>query len=67
LEGEKYKRIIDKIKPEKIQDWYQRRNLYLVCNRKIDDVLFSSKLVDDLASGFKLIAPFYYYWQNIKL
>jgi uncharacterized protein (TIGR02453 family) len=67
LEGEKYKRIIDKIKPEKIQDWYQRRNLYLVCNRKIDDVLFSSKLVDDLASGFKLIAPFYYYLQNIKL
>ncbi len=39
LEGEKYKRIIDKTKPEKIQNWYQRKNMYLVCNRKIDDTL----------------------------
>jgi len=67
LEGEKYKRIIDKTKPEKIQDWYQRRNLYLVCNRKIDDALFSRTLVDELASGFNLIAPFYHYLQKIRL
>ena len=67
LEGEKYKRIIDKTKPEKIQNWYQRKNMYLVCNRKINDTLFSSKLVDDLASGFNLIAPFYHYLQKIKL
>jgi len=65
LEGEKYKRIIDKTKPEKIQDWYQRRNMYLVCNRKIDDVLFSNKLVDDLACGFNMTAPFYHYLQKI--
>jgi len=31
--------------------------MYLVCNRKIDDTLFSSRLVDDLACGFNLIAP----------
>ncbi len=67
LEGDKYKRIIDKSKPEKIQDWYQRKNMYLVCNRKIDNVLFSSKLVDDLIYGFGLIAPFYHYLQKIKL
>jgi len=67
LEGEKYKRIIDKSKPEKIQDWYQRKNMYLVCNRKIDDTLFSSKLVDDLAYGFGLIAPFYHYLQKITV
>ena len=67
LEGEKYKRIIDKTKPEKIQNWYQRKNMYLVCNRKIDDTLFSNKLVDDLASGFNLIAPFYHYLQKIRI
>ena len=65
LEGEKYKRIINKSKPEKIQDWYQRKNMYLVCNRKIDDALFSSKLVGDLKSGFNMIAPFYHYLQKI--
>ncbi len=67
LEGQKYKRIIDKDKPEEIQNWYQRKNMYLVCNRKIDDTLYSSKLVDDLQYGFGLIAPLYRYFQRIKL
>jgi uncharacterized protein (TIGR02453 family) len=67
LEGEKYKRIIDKSRPEAIQNWYQRKNMYLVCNRKIDDTLFSSKLVDDLISGFNMIAPVYHYLQKITL
>jgi uncharacterized protein (TIGR02453 family) len=65
LEGEKYKKIFDKNKPKEIRNWYQRKNLYLVCNRKIDDILFSSKLVDDLVSGFNLIAPLYHYLQKI--
>lgn len=64
LEGEKYKRIIDKNKPEEIQDWYQKKNMYLVCNKKIDDRLFSRELVDDLKYGFGLIAPFYRYLQR---
>ena len=67
LEGEKYRRIIDKNKPEKIRHWYQRKNMYLVCNRNIDDTLFSSKLVDDLIFGFNMIAPFYRYLQRITL
>jgi uncharacterized protein (TIGR02453 family) len=67
LEGEKYKRIIDKSKSEQIQNWYQRKNMYLVCNRKIDKILFSTKLVDDLASGFNLIAPFYHYLQKVVM
>jgi uncharacterized protein (TIGR02453 family) len=64
LEGENYKRVIDKTKPETIQSWYQRKNMYLVCNRKIDDALFSKKLIDDLACGFDMIAPFYHYLQK---
>jgi len=67
LEGEKYKRIIDNSKPDIIQNWYQRKNMYLVCNRKIDDTLFSGKLVDDLIYGFSMIAPFYYYLQQFIL
>lgn len=65
LEGEKYKRIIDKTQPENIQHWYQRKNMYIVCNRKIDKILFSSKLTDDLSSGFKMIAPLYHYLQKV--
>ncbi len=67
LEGEKYKRIIDKNKPEKILNWYQRKNMYLVCNRKIDKTLYSDKLIKDLATGFNLISPLYHYFQKINL
>jgi len=61
LEGEKYKRILDKNKPDEFQNWYQRKNFYLVCNRKIDSRLFSNKLIDDLVSGFEIISPIYQY------
>ena len=66
VEGEPYKRIIDKSKPKEIQEWYQRKNLYLVCNRKKDMNLLRVKLVDDLVSGFKIISPFYHYLWDIK-
>ncbi|MFC2038687.1 DUF2461 domain-containing protein [Chloroflexota bacterium] len=66
IEGDKYKRVLDINKPEEIQEWYQRKNLYLVCNRKTDDRLLSRELIDDLVAGFRLIAPFYnYMWKTI--
>lgn len=67
IEGEQYKRIIDPDKPPEIQEWYQRKNLFLVCNRKIDDVLFSKELVDDLISGFGLLAPLYHFLRTVVL
>lgn len=66
LEGDKYKKILDAAKPAEIQDWYQRKNFYLVCNREIDACLFSRRLVDELLAGFDLIAPFYHYLLKLK-
>lgn len=66
LEGEKYKRVFDETQTREIQDWQQRKNLYLVCNRKIDDRLFSDKLVDDLVSGFSLLADFYHFLLKVN-
>lgn len=66
VEGEKYKKVINEAIPAEIQDWYQRKNFYLVCNRKIDERLFSSELVDDLLSGFNMVAPFYRYLYKLK-
>jgi hypothetical protein len=65
LEGDKYKRIIDKSKSEKIQTWYQRKSMYLVCNRKIDKTLFSRKLINDLKHDFNMLAPLYQYLQKV--
>ncbi len=67
VEGEKYKRILNDNIPEEFQDWYQRKNIYLVCNRRTNDCLFSRKILDDLISGFGLIAPFYHYLWRLKL
>jgi len=66
VEGEKYKKVLNENKPEEIRDWYQRKNFYLVCNRKIDQRLLSGHLVDDLLSGFNLVAPFYHYLMQLK-
>jgi Conserved hypothetical protein (DUF2461) len=60
IEGDKYKKVFDETKPKEIQDWYQSRNLYLVCNRQIDGDFFSVKL-DNLLSGFKMVSPFCHY------
>ncbi|UCH64210.1 MAG: DUF2461 domain-containing protein [Fidelibacterota bacterium] len=67
IEGQQYKRIIDSDKPPEIQEWYQRKNLFIVCNRKIDDILLSRELVDDLISGFGLLAPLYHFlWTAVE-
>lgn len=67
LEGEEYKKILDETKPGEVQNWYQRRNLYLVCNRKIDNRIFSREFIDDLVLGFDILAPFYHYlWKITK-
>lgn len=67
LKGEKYKKIIDASKPPEIQDWYQLKNLYLTCNRKIDNRFFTRDMVDDLISGFKLTIPLYHYLWKVKV
>lgn len=66
LEGETYKRILDERKNEEILNWYQRRNLYLICRRAIDKRLFDRALLDDLIYGFRVLAPFYQYLRELK-
>lgn len=66
LEGEKYKRIINPNLPKDLNEWYQRKELYFVCNRKIDERLFSPVLIDDLIEGFGKIAPIYNFFLGLR-
>ena len=66
VEGDRYKKVLDPEKPADILEWYQRKNLYLVCNRAIDHRLFSPELVRDLTEGFGLLADFYRFLLSIK-
>ncbi|UCE24610.1 MAG: DUF2461 domain-containing protein [Candidatus Zixiibacteriota bacterium] len=61
LAGELYKKVFDPVKPEAIQTWYQRRNLYLVSNHKINRRLFGTGIADELAKGFGTLAPLYHF------
>lgn len=64
VEGEEYKREIKNNQPEKIQVWYQKKNLYLVYRSKINRRLFKRDLLDELISSFSLLAPLYHYlWE----
>jgi len=61
LEGKKYKRIFDKSIAIELQEWYQRKNFYLVCNKKQDENLFSNKLTNELIKGYNLLSDYYNY------
>jgi uncharacterized protein (TIGR02453 family) len=59
LEGERYKRPLNPALPEDLQQWHQRKNLYLICNRAADSRLFTCGICDDLREGFAFLAPVY--------
>jgi len=66
MEGEKYKKIINPHLPEELKDWYQRKEIYFTCNRKIDERLFSTELVKDIADGFSLLEPVYHFFIDLR-
>lgn len=66
IEGDMYKRKIANDLPEELQTWYQKKNLYFTCNKKIDEDLFSNKLVSNLIEAFEALKPIYYFLLKIK-
>lgn len=66
LEGDAYKRLIKPDVPEDLLPWYQKKNFYLACNRKLDDRLWSVGILEDLKSGFQELADFYHYLLDLK-
>lgn len=66
LEGEVYKRPLDKTKIGDAFDWYQRKNIYFMCTKKIDSKLFEKGLADDIRICFELLKPFYAFLWKVK-
>ena len=60
-----YKRKIANDHSEEIQLWYQCRSFYLSCNRKQDELFFSSGLVDEISFAFHTVKPLYQYLREI--
>lgn len=66
IEGEKYKRTINPDLSAELNEWYQRKEIYLTCNREIDGRLFSPELTDDVINGFKLLEPMYNFFLGLR-
>lgn len=60
LGGEDYKRPVKKIVlPDDIGKWYNKKRFYIDCDYPLDDVFFSSKLVDKITKVYKDLIPLY--------
>jgi len=59
IEGEVFKRPLKTDLPEELQDWYNRKNIYLVSNTRVEGDCIGQELVSELMFGFKALAPFY--------
>ncbi len=57
--GGDYKKRIPNSLPEKLQPWYQKRNLYVNSTRKIDSTFYSAGLKDDIENYFRDNAGLY--------
>ena len=66
LEGERYKRILNSTHPEPLQEWYQRKNVYLVSSCEAGSRLFTRGIYHDLCEGFTLLSPMYEFLWQIK-
>jgi len=59
IAGDRYVRPIHNPHGQALQDWYQSKSFYLVRECAADELLFSPELLDELESGFHLLAPLY--------
>ena len=67
IEGEAYKKRIENRLPEKLQEWYQKKNLYLMTTTDIGDELFNGDIAAALESGFKSLEKLYKFLWRIKV
>jgi uncharacterized protein (TIGR02453 family) len=65
IEGEEYKRPLKTDLSKELREWYNRKYLYLVSNRQIEENCITSELIPDLIYGFKTIAPLYHYLSKV--
>lgn len=66
VEGERYKKKrYDNISDEIIA-WVQYKSFFLTSNHQADGHLFSEQLIEELITGFEMLAPLYsYLWELI--
>jgi len=67
VEGEAYKRRLENGLSDSLQEWYQKKNLYLMKTEDIGDEIFNGKISTILSDGFKSLEALYNFLWSIKL
>ncbi len=68
LLGAQYKRPLKSpvpVPPELVT-WYQRKEIYVMCSRPVEPLLFQSDLVEEIRKGFTLLKPLYYFFWEMR-
>lgn len=66
LEGDKYKRTMRGDLPPELLDWYQRKELFLCCNRPNGPELQDGTISGIIAEGFRKLRPFYEWFTSLR-
>ncbi len=64
--GDSYKKRIENSLPEALQEWYQKKNLYLMRTCDIGAEIFNGDIASILAEGFKSLEPLYKFLWRVK-
>ena len=67
IQGDDYKRLLNKELSPTLSEWYQKKSIYIACNQKIGKSLYQDQLITDIKNGFKFLVPFYHYFWNLKV
>ena len=65
IEGDRYKRDIVTKAPE-INEWYNRKNLFVVHNSKEIKNIFSRNIAEEICQGFQMLEPVYKYLCEVE-
>jgi len=67
LGGFRYKRLMKPDIPDDLVEFYQRKSFYFICERPIDGIVTTGKLVKELMDAFASIAPLYQFMFKLAL
>lgn len=67
IQGDDYKRNLNKDLSSALSQWYQKKSIFMVCNQKIGKQFYQDKLITDIENGFEFLTPFYHYFWNLRV
>lgn len=65
MDGDKYKKIMNPVRTPEELEWYQRKNIFFMCTKPIDDLLYSPMLLGEVEATFREMKPLYEFLRRL--